>query len=150
MSAEESRPAGTGRPQHHHPHDELSVAQPVQHCEDNAVCRISFNIPRPLVSFNGVVYTVTMTVADASSLGRFLLDMASDAERSADTVAGIEASRMSVLERALEMHAAGISVIPMDADGNPAVENWEEFQHRRATEDEIRSWFGPGETPGTP
>lgn len=63
----------------------------------------------------------------------------------------IRHTQASVLETALALEAAGISVIPLDADGNPAIENWEEYQHRRATREEIIAWFGPkGSTPGAP
>lgn len=63
----------------------------------------------------------------------------------------IRHTQASVLETALALEAAGISVIPLDADGNPAIDNWEEYQHRRATREEIIAWFGPkGSTPGAP
>jgi hypothetical protein len=55
----------------------------------------------------------------------------------------------SLLETALAMEAAGIAVIPLRADGTPAIENWQEYLHRRATPEEIRSWFGP-ESHGAP
>lgn len=53
------------------------------------------------------------------------------------------------LAAARQLLAAGISVIPVRADGSkaPAV-NWKEFQQRRATPAEIDAWFGPGSTFG--
>jgi hypothetical protein len=54
-----------------------------------------------------------------------------------------------VLAVARQLHAAGISVVPVRADGSkaPAV-NWKEFQERRASVDELDAWFGPGSTLG--
>lgn len=140
MSAEESRPQPTkpGRPQQHHPHDVLSVAQPVQPCGEKRT--VAFDIPAPLIRFNGDFYTMVVTAEEARDAAWTLLSMAADADRAAQARA--------TLEKALALEAAGISVIPLDADGNPAIDNWEEYQHRRATRDEILAWFGPGSTSG--
>lgn len=143
MSAEESRPAGKpGGPQHHHPHDELSVAQPVQPGEEQRT--VAFDIPAALIRYNvhGDFYTMAVTAEEARDAAWTLFCMAEDADRAAQARA--------VLEQALELEAAGISVIPIGADGNPAIDNWEEYQHRRATRDEILAWFGPGSTQGAP
>lgn len=48
----------------------------------------------------------------------------------------------SVLEAALELHAAGYSVLPIRPDGTkaPAIP-WKPFTQERATEDQVRAWF---------
>lgn len=45
------------------------------------------------------------------------------------------------LDCALEYARRGFSVIPIRGDKKPHI-RWEEFQKRRATEEEIRSWWG--------
>jgi hypothetical protein len=39
---------------------------------------------------------------------------------------------------------AGLSVIPVKADGSkaPALDHWKEYQKRRPTEEELEQWFG--------
>jgi len=53
---------------------------------------------------------------------------------------------MDALEVALTLAKAGLSVIPIRADGlkRPARSSWAEFQTRRPTDQEIRSMFQPG------
>jgi hypothetical protein len=49
---------------------------------------------------------------------------------------------MPVLDHALNYLRAGLSVLPADAVGKrPAVASWKEYQERRPTEDELRTWF---------
>lgn len=119
-----------------------SVTETFHLGEEEGPRRIAFDIDPSLLLYDGTVYTVAFTAAEARRTAMFLLDMAADVERAEQAQA--------TLERALELAAAGISVIPLDADGNPAIENWEEYQHRRATPEEILEWFGPGSTHGAP
>lgn len=102
---------------------------------------VGLDIPASLIRFNGDFYTMALTADEARDAAWTLLSMAADADRAAQARA--------TLERALDLAAAGISVIPLDIDGKPGIENWEEYQHRRATPEEIRAWFGP-ESPGAP
>lgn len=53
---------------------------------------------------------------------------------------------MTLLEAARQLHDAGLSVIPVRADGTkqPAV-TWSERQHRLAEQRELETWFGPYE-----
>ena len=55
----------------------------------------------------------------------------------------------NILTAALDLQAAGISVLPVAADGTkrPAGK-WKQYQTGRATEQEIRSWFPTGTTLG--
>lgn len=55
----------------------------------------------------------------------------------------------TILDTALTLHHAGISVVPVAADGTkrPALP-WARFQKDRAVTTEIRSWFHPGGTTG--
>jgi len=49
---------------------------------------------------------------------------------------------VNMLEHALEYARLGWSVIPLRRrDKKPAIASWKEYQERRATEDEIRSWW---------
>lgn len=52
----------------------------------------------------------------------------------------------TVLVHATEYVAAGLSVIPVRADGTkaPAEAGWREYSERRPTPDELRRWFGNG------
>lgn len=51
-------------------------------------------------------------------------------------------TRPDPLDTALRYLGLGFSVIPVKArDKRPALASWKEFQTRRATEDEVRSWF---------
>lgn len=56
---------------------------------------------------------------------------------------------MNTLEAATALHQAGISVVPVMADGSkrPAG-NWKHYQKSRATLQEIGQWFAPGSTAG--
>lgn len=53
---------------------------------------------------------------------------------------------MTTLEQARAYVAAGLSVIPVRADGSkaPAIPAWKEYQQRRATNAELEKWFGGG------
>ena len=55
--------------------------------------------------------------------------------------------RNYVYHTALQAATAGISVIPIRADGTkqPALTGWREYQKRRANEKELASWFSSGE-----
>ncbi len=46
-----------------------------------------------------------------------------------------------ILIAALEYCKKGFSVIPLGVNKKPLLESWKEFQNRRATEEEVRSWF---------
>lgn len=46
-----------------------------------------------------------------------------------------------MLNTALELLDRGISVIPIEPKGKKPLVRWEEFQHRRATEEEVEAWF---------
>jgi hypothetical protein len=50
---------------------------------------------------------------------------------------------MSILQIATEYISAGLSVIPIRADGSkaPALATWKPYQSRLATSDELRDWF---------
>ncbi len=52
----------------------------------------------------------------------------------------------SALSSALEYLSAGLSVIPIRADGSkaPACSSWDEYKTRLPTEDEIHGWFNAG------
>jgi len=50
------------------------------------------------------------------------------------------------LRRALQLHALGLSVIPLKPNSKmPDLDSWEQFQTTRPTEDDLRVWFGNGE-----
>lgn len=86
MSAEKRRPADeTGHPQQHHPHDALSVPQTVHLGEEQGPRRIGLDIDLALLRYDGRVYTVALTAAEARRTAIFLLDMAADVERIAAT-----------------------------------------------------------------
>lgn len=57
---------------------------------------------------------------------------------------------MDILEAALELHRAGISVVPVKADGSkrPDGPTWKQYTSARATVEEIRRWFGNGNPRG--
>ena len=51
----------------------------------------------------------------------------------------------NILDTALRLASMGISVIPLKARDKRPIGAWKEFQARRATEEEIRTWFSvPG------
>lgn len=125
-----------------------SVTETLHLGEEQGPRRIGLDIDPSQLRYDGTVYTVAMTAAEARQTAWLLLDMATDVERIAATQS--EQTQPSALETALALEAAGVSVIPIGADGEPAIDNWEEYQHRRATPDEIRAWFGPDTTPGAP
>lgn len=51
----------------------------------------------------------------------------------------------TTLETALELHQAGMSVVPVMADGSKRPAGpWKRYQQIRATEQEIREWFSTG------
>ncbi len=54
----------------------------------------------------------------------------------------------AILAEALHLSSAHLSVLPIRTDGTkaPAIASWAEYQRRRATEDELRAWFGNGRT----
>src|SRR5262245_19640591 len=56
----------------------------------------------------------------------------------------MEQTTSTILEAAAQYTRAGLSVIPIRADGSkrPALPTWKEFQQRLATEDELARWFG--------
>ena len=45
------------------------------------------------------------------------------------------------LKAALGYLERGLSVIPVDKDKTPLIEQWEQYQKRHATEDEVRRWW---------
>lgn len=55
----------------------------------------------------------------------------------------------SVLDAALELHAAGLCVLPAAEDGSkrPAVD-WKAFQRTRPDADQLHAWFGDGNRSG--
>ncbi len=50
----------------------------------------------------------------------------------------------SLSSMTLQAATAGIGVIPIRTDGSkqPCLSGWREYQHRRASEAELRRWFG--------
>ena len=51
-------------------------------------------------------------------------------------------NRPAPLDTALRLYSLGFSIIPIKArDKKPALTSWKEFQTRRATEAELRTWF---------
>jgi putative DNA primase/helicase len=56
----------------------------------------------------------------------------------------------ATLEAALAYVKAGLSVLPVRANGSkaPAITHWKEYQHRLATEPELEEWFGNGRLAG--
>ena len=56
----------------------------------------------------------------------------------------------SPLDRAQSYRRAGMSVIPIKCDGSkaPLLISWDEFMRRRATKDEVRTWFSGEAPPG--
>ena len=50
----------------------------------------------------------------------------------------------TTLDYAKEYLAKGLSVIPIKPGSKVAAVKWQEFQTRKATEEEIRKWFGNG------
>lgn len=56
-----------------------------------------------------------------------------------------EILRPNPLDQALRLLSMGMSVIPLKArDKRPALNSWKPYQERRATVDEVRSWFDGG------
>lgn len=57
---------------------------------------------------------------------------------------------MPVLDDALALWGAGLSLIPVRRDGSkaPALPAWKEYQARRPTEAEVRAWFDRPDPPG--
>jgi putative DNA primase/helicase len=55
-----------------------------------------------------------------------------------------------VLESALSLWRAGLSVVPVRRDGSkaPALASWKEYQARRPTEAECRAWWDRPDPPG--
>jgi hypothetical protein len=51
------------------------------------------------------------------------------------------ADTVSAVEAALEYLERGWSIIPADPDSKKPYVQWTEFQHRRPTEDQVRSWW---------
>lgn len=51
-----------------------------------------------------------------------------------------------IIDTAIELHAAGLSVVPVKADGSkrPAGGSWKQYQTSRATREEIHTWFSSG------
>lgn len=125
MRAEISRPADTGRPQTQHT-TTIPSATPATEAEGpRSIC---LDIDPKLLRCDGVVHALVLTADEARRAAQTLLGMAAEVDR---------------LETALAMEATGISVIPLKDDGSPAVDNWEEFQDRRTTRDEIMAWSAP-------
>jgi P4 family phage/plasmid primase-like protien len=54
--------------------------------------------------------------------------------------------RTDFISTAMRYREAGLSVIPVRADGSkaPALKEWTSFQHHLPSEDELRQWFGNG------
>jgi putative DNA primase/helicase len=57
---------------------------------------------------------------------------------------------MAVLDDALALWRAGLSVVPVRRDGSkiPALASWKEYQARRPTEAEVRGWWDRPDPPG--
>lgn len=49
-----------------------------------------------------------------------------------------------ILESALQYHDEGLCVIPCQAGRKAPAIDWEPYQHRRSTRDEVTQWFGNG------
>ncbi|MFZ9922896.1 MAG: bifunctional DNA primase/polymerase, partial [Candidatus Nanopelagicaceae bacterium] len=58
--------------------------------------------------------------------------------------------KTDILLTALEFANQGISVVPVATDGTkrPGLASWKEYQERRATTDELMSWFTGAEGVG--
>src|SRR5262245_25591372 len=54
------------------------------------------------------------------------------------------AERGVSLPRALSLHALGLNVLPLRFGTKEADIEWKRLQQQRATEDDIRAWFGNG------
>src|SRR5262245_33199632 len=56
----------------------------------------------------------------------------------------------NLLNGVLRLREAGLSTIPIKADGSksPALPSWRPYQERLPDEGELRQWFGNGARPG--
>ncbi len=104
--------------------------------------------PEPWRGIIGRLATLDVTKRPATLRQELQQVIGSDSDRLLDTILGSNedgGSAGGVLKAALEYHGRGWSVVPVKPGTKRPACRWLDFQHNRASEEQLRSWFDPAQ-----